>query len=97
MAFAEVGLNWRDHVVFAVRSSEIMWSLGDPSKAAKVLDWRSTVKFPEIVARMVRADREDAASVPTELHPGYFFAHRLITDSSLFPSKGVLSWPRKQF
>jgi GDP-D-mannose dehydratase len=39
-----------------------MCSLGDPSKAAQTLDWRSTVKLPEIVARMVRAEREGAAS-----------------------------------
>jgi GDP-D-mannose dehydratase len=28
----------------------------DPSKAAQVLHWSSTVKLPEIVARMVRAE-----------------------------------------
>jgi GDPmannose 4,6-dehydratase len=61
-AFAAVGLNWRDHVDHdssLVRSSDIMWSLGDPSKATRVLHWRSSVKLPEIVARMVRAERED--------------------------------------
>ena len=65
-AFGEVGLNWRDHVDYdssLVRSSEIMCSLGDPSKATQVLDWRSTIKLPEIVARMIRAEREGAASV----------------------------------
>jgi GDPmannose 4,6-dehydratase len=62
-AFAAVGLNWQDHVDHdssLVRSSEIMYSLGDPSKA--VLHWSSTVKLPEIVARMVRAEREGAGS-----------------------------------
>jgi GDPmannose 4,6-dehydratase len=62
-AFAAVGLNWRDHVDHdssLVRSSEIMCSLGDPSKAAQVLKWRPTVKLPEIVVRMVRAEREGA-------------------------------------
>jgi hypothetical protein len=57
MAFAEVGLNWRDHVDYdssLARSSDIMCSLGDPAKAAQILDWCSTVKLPEIVARMVR-------------------------------------------
>jgi GDPmannose 4,6-dehydratase len=54
-AFIEVGLNWRDR--------EIMCSLGDPSKAAQILNWRSSVELPEIVARMVRAEREGAASV----------------------------------
>ncbi len=66
MEFTEVGLNWRDHVDYdssLARSSDIMCSLGDPSKAAQILDWCSTVKLPEIVARMVRAEREGAASV----------------------------------
>jgi GDPmannose 4,6-dehydratase len=60
-AFREVGLNWRDHVDYdssLVRPSDIMRSLGDPTKAAQVLDWRPTVKLPEIVARMIRAERE---------------------------------------
>jgi GDPmannose 4,6-dehydratase len=66
MAFAEVGLNWRDHVDYdpsLARSSEIMCSLGDPSKAAQILHWGPVIKLPEIVARMVRAERERAASV----------------------------------
>jgi GDP-D-mannose dehydratase len=40
-----------------------MHSLGDPSKAAEVLHWRSSVKLSEIVARMVRAEREGADKV----------------------------------
>jgi GDP-D-mannose dehydratase len=40
-----------------------MYSLGDPSKAAQMLDWRPTVKMPEIVARMVRAEQETGAGV----------------------------------
>jgi GDPmannose 4,6-dehydratase len=65
-AFAEVGLNWRDYVDYdssLTRSSDIMHSLGDPSKAAEVLHWRSSVKLSEIVARMVRAEREGADKV----------------------------------
>jgi GDP-D-mannose dehydratase len=34
-----------------VRSSDIMYSLGNPTKVAQVLDWRSSVKLPEIVER----------------------------------------------
>jgi hypothetical protein len=45
-----------------VRSSEIMYSLGDPTKAAQVLEWHSTVKMPEIVTRMVRAEQETAGA-----------------------------------
>jgi GDPmannose 4,6-dehydratase len=66
MAFAEAGLNWRDHVDYdssLARSSDIMCSLGDPSKAAQILRWRPTIKLPEIMARMVRAERQGAASV----------------------------------
>jgi GDPmannose 4,6-dehydratase len=62
-AFREVGLDWRDHVDYdpsLVRSSEIMYSLGDPTKAAQMLQWHPTVKMPEIVARMVRAEQEAA-------------------------------------
>ena len=64
-AFRNVGLDWRDHVNYdasLVRSSEIMHSLGDPTKAAKVLNWRCTVEFTEIVARMIRAEQEGADS-----------------------------------
>ena len=62
-AFLEVGLDWRDHVDYdpsLVRSSEIMYSLGDPAKAAQMLHWRPTARMPEIVTRMVRAERETA-------------------------------------
>src|SRR5437588_12397430 len=57
-AFLEVGLNWRDHVDYdpsLVRSSEIMYSLGDPTKSAKVLKWRFSVEFNDIVGRSDRA------------------------------------------
>jgi GDPmannose 4,6-dehydratase len=65
-AFSEVALDWRDHVDFDAglqRPSDISHSLGDPSKAAEVLDWRPRIGFAEIVARMVRAEREGADAV----------------------------------
>jgi GDPmannose 4,6-dehydratase len=64
-AFREVGLDWRDDVDYdpsLVRASDIMYSLGDPSKAAQMLEWRPTVKMPKIVARMVRAEQETAGA-----------------------------------
>jgi GDPmannose 4,6-dehydratase len=64
-AFAEVGLNWRDNVDYdasLARPSDIVYSLGDPTKAAQVLNWRPTVSFAEIVARMVRAERGGSGS-----------------------------------
>ena len=57
--FARLDLDWRDHVEHdpaLTRPSEILCSLGDPAKAAKVLGWRPTVGFPEIVSRMIRAE-----------------------------------------
>ena len=66
IAFAKVGLDWRDHVErdpALARPSDILCSLGDPSKAVIELDWRPMVAFAEIVARMVRAEHEGAAAV----------------------------------
>jgi GDPmannose 4,6-dehydratase len=65
-AFLEVGLNWRDRVDYdssITRPSDIMCSFGDPTKAARLLDWHTTVKLPEIVARMMRAEREGPGAV----------------------------------
>ena len=62
-AFSEVGLDWRDHVDFDAglkRPSDISHSLGDPSKAARC--WSGgPASLQEIVARMVRAEREARA------------------------------------
>jgi GDPmannose 4,6-dehydratase len=65
-AFAEVGLDWRDHVDHdpaLKRPSDIACSLGDPAKAARLLSWRAKIGFSEIAARMVRAEREGANAV----------------------------------
>jgi GDPmannose 4,6-dehydratase len=65
-AFLNVGLDWRNHVDYdssLVRSSDIMYSRGDPIKVAQVLDWRSTVKLPEIVERMIRAEQDRGDSI----------------------------------
>jgi GDPmannose 4,6-dehydratase len=61
-AFLEVGLDWRDHVDYdpsLVRSSEIMYSLGDLTKAAQMLHWQPTVRMPRSW-RAWRAERETA-------------------------------------
>lgn len=65
-AFSDVGLNWREHVEIDSslrRPSDIEESVADPSKAARLLNWNAQVSFSEIVARMVRAEREGAAAV----------------------------------
>ena len=58
-AFAEVGLAWQDHVECddsLRRPTDIRYSRGDPSKAARQLGWRPRVGFA--VSRMVRAEQE---------------------------------------
>lgn len=43
------------------RPTEVETLLGDPSKAHRVLGWRHTVTFPELVAEMVDADLKSVA------------------------------------
>jgi GDPmannose 4,6-dehydratase len=65
LAFEVVGLDWRAHVDFdptVVRPSDIAHSLGNAAKAKAKLDWQPTVRFPDIVARMVRAETDGAAA-----------------------------------
>ena len=65
-AFTELDLNWRDYVDHdssLQRPSDIACSLGDPSKAQKLLNWRPKVKFSEIIARIIRAEREGVTAV----------------------------------
>lgn len=57
-AFAEVGLDWRKHVVqdpSLVRRTEIRFSGGDPSKAHRELGWQARMTMPDVVKQMVRA------------------------------------------
>lgn len=62
--FSEAGLSWREHVVvdptFA-RPSEIATSRGNAAKAEHVLGWRASVRFPELIKRMLDAERESLA------------------------------------
>jgi len=65
-AFNEVGLDWREHVDYdpsLKRPNEIPCSKGDPTKAREVLGWSAKAQFAEIIARMVRAEREGAGAV----------------------------------
>ena len=59
IAFAHVGLDWRDYVTLDerfVRPAEVDLLIGDRSKAEKLLGWTPTVSFPDLVAMMVDAD-----------------------------------------
>ncbi|HET7340053.1 MAG TPA: GDP-mannose 4,6-dehydratase [Methylomirabilota bacterium] len=59
IAFAHVGLNWRDYVVIdeaQVRPAEVDHLIGDASKARRILGWNQKVGFRELVEMMVDAD-----------------------------------------
>jgi GDPmannose 4,6-dehydratase len=59
LAFARVGLDYRDFVVSDprfYRPAEVDLLLADPSKARRELQWVPKVEFPELVAMMVDAD-----------------------------------------
>ncbi|MGG4344461.1 GDP-mannose 4,6-dehydratase [Paenibacillus lautus] len=59
IAFAHVGLNWRDYVVIDpkfVRPAEVDLLLGDCSQAKEKLGWELEVGFEELVRMMVESD-----------------------------------------
>jgi GDPmannose 4,6-dehydratase len=59
LAFAHVGLDYRDFVVSDprfYRPAEVDLLMADPSKARRELQWVPKVEFPELVAMMVDAD-----------------------------------------
>jgi GDPmannose 4,6-dehydratase len=59
IAFAHVGLDYRDYVVQDerfMRPAEVDLLIGDPSKARKRLGWHPSFDFPTLVQRMVDAD-----------------------------------------
>jgi GDPmannose 4,6-dehydratase len=62
-AFEAVSLDWRAHVDVdrsLFRPSEIRAPAARPDKAGSVLGWRATVSMPEVVRRMVEAERSGA-------------------------------------
>ena len=62
IAFAHVGLDYRDHVVQDpkfMRPAEVDLLIGDPGKARTVLGWTPEVSFPDLVHMMVDADLAD--------------------------------------
>jgi GDPmannose 4,6-dehydratase len=59
--FAQLGLDWRDHTdvdTSLYRPTEIARSLGDPSKAHKVLGWTAETKFEELISILLEAEQE---------------------------------------
>ncbi|OGV59570.1 MAG: GDP-mannose 4,6-dehydratase [Lentisphaerae bacterium RIFOXYC12_FULL_60_16] len=61
VAFERVDLDWKDYVVVdpkLIRPAEVDQLLGDSSKARRVLKWKPSVTFEQLVHMMVEADME---------------------------------------
>lgn len=57
--FEHLGLEWRDHVDIDAnlfRPSDIATSVADPSKAERVLGWKSQTPFPDLINHLVSAE-----------------------------------------
>ncbi len=67
VAFAHVGLNWRDYAVQDqrfMRPAEVDLLVGDPSKARRALGWAPAVSFEELIGMMVEADLKKLSDNP---------------------------------
>lgn len=59
--FHDVGLNWREHVISdksLLRPSEIMISRGNSAKASQKLGWQATLKMPDIIQLIIKAEQQ---------------------------------------
>lgn len=66
-AFGHAGLDWQKYVRIDpafLRPAEVDHLIGDASKAAKVLGWKPSVNFPQLVGMMVDADIERLRTTP---------------------------------
>ncbi len=64
-AFAQVGLDWRDHVVIdpeLFRPTEIAVSRGNPKKSAQILGWQAVNKMSEVVRLMCQDELKNTES-----------------------------------
>ncbi len=64
-AFAEVGLDWREHVVIdpgLFRPTEIAISRGNPRKARETFGWQAKHRMREVVAMMVQDELRQGAT-----------------------------------
>lgn len=63
-AFSCVGRNWRDHVITNTalyRPIDIVYSSGNPAKAARLLNWKVGKKMTDIVGLLVDAELQRGA------------------------------------
>jgi len=70
VAFAHVGLNWRDYAVQDqrfMRPAEVDLLVGDPAKAKRKLGWAPEVGFEELIGMMVEADLKKLRDNPNQV------------------------------
>ncbi len=65
VAFSRLGLNYQDYVIQdpkLIRPAEVDMLVGDASKARRVLGWRPSMTFKQLIEGMVDADMDALAS-----------------------------------
>jgi GDPmannose 4,6-dehydratase len=58
-AFEKLNLTWQDYVEIEpsnFRKSDIFKSIGDPSKAARDLQWKSSTSFESLISQMIESE-----------------------------------------
>ncbi len=83
VAAAQLNLDWRKFVKTDpryFRPTEVHHLLGDSSKARKVLGWKPTIGFEQLVQRMVENDLEMAKQEQTLVAAGHAFVTRGLSD-----------------
>jgi GDPmannose 4,6-dehydratase len=66
-SFAAFGLDWTRHVRTSgvyLRPTDIQVSCGNPEKARRLLGWEATLHMPQVVERLVAAERERRERLP---------------------------------
>ncbi|MGX9727092.1 MAG: GDP-mannose 4,6-dehydratase [Candidatus Electronema sp. VV] len=69
IAFAEVGLDWREHVLSdptLLRPADIREGCGNPAKAERELGWKAAFQLEDVVREMVRAARSASSASPPQ-------------------------------
>ena len=67
LAFGSIGLDYNDYIVIDpkfYRPADVNLLHADPSKAADILGWKSTICFGELVDRMVQSDYKALIECP---------------------------------
>jgi GDPmannose 4,6-dehydratase len=80
IAAAHAGVDWESHVEIAeryFRPTEVDFLHGDPSKARRLLGWKPTIAFEELVQSMVENDLELARQEQTLVRGGHKVVQRM--------------------